>query len=214
MPLVSACEASQQASFEDRVRGLVLTNYVHGFPAEEFLELGGSPFPMLEPMLADSALKDYWPNIVLAIGYSTSRLAFPLLRSFLWDRFRGEVDFATLRALGSVPTAMGCLTTPDSSEVLAFLERGTDPKTWGGLPWWSPRFETRDDLCFYFSKLSVSGLGYSEYATAGAILRRLESGPPDPRLSFVVKSARERNEEILRNTRLGYLRAHREEGKH
>jgi hypothetical protein len=196
---------------QERVRSLVMQNFIHGFPADaalEIAELGPAAYPILAPMLADTTYKPYWGNIVLAIGYSGSPAAFQVLRGFARDRFHGEVDLETFLALGTVPTALGILPANDSTAALEYLETGAKPSTWANLPWSYAPLAAGDKLSFYFSKLCIGGLGYSESPVATGILARLAANPPDPRQSLSLKSAQRRNQEIIAKTRLGYIRAH------
>jgi hypothetical protein len=91
------------------VRRLVTGSYVHGLPYDKARALGPLALPVLEKLLRDPSMKRDWTNVVTAIAYVGDPQGYRLLRDFLWNRFTGEVDNATWRALLAVPNVMGVI---------------------------------------------------------------------------------------------------------
>jgi hypothetical protein len=187
----------------------VTPNYFHGLPYQKAHAFGPRAIPTLERLLHDDAYKSQWRNIVLTIGFIGDRRSFEILRAFTWDRFRGEIDQATLNAIMEVPSAMGCIpAVQKSSGAVPYLERGTDPRVWARLPWTQKRLSV-DDLAFILSKRCFSGLSWTGTRETDRFLTELSAKPYDPQLRASVNDAIRRNREISKVGLSAYIESWR-----
>jgi len=167
-------------------------------PYQKGHDFGPQAIPTLKRLLDDETYKPCWRNVVLTIGFIGGKESFEILRAFMWDRFRGEIDEATLNAMMEVPSAMGAIpAVQESSGAVPYLERGTDPRVWFRLPWTQKRLSA-DDLAFILSERCFSGLSWTGTREAEHFLTRLSEKPYDPRQSSLARSALVRNREIQR----------------
>jgi len=147
-------------------------------------------------MLADSGMKAKWRSVVTTIAYIGSARSFEILRSFMWDRFKGPVDNETWKALLMVPNVMGTIPDTPQSPVIDYLEKGTDPTFWKRLPWTERVHQQIGDLEVVLSEVSINGLSCTGTERAGRILERLRKKPHSASQLSNIKEGIEINEEV------------------
>jgi hypothetical protein len=210
--LVLPNAASAAPPADSALIAFITPMYHHGLPYGKGRAFGPRAIPTLERLLRDEAYKRQWPNIVLTIGFIADVRSFEILRAFTWERFRGEIDGPTFAAMQEVPSAMGCIVGArrQAPEVVIYLERGCDPKTWRRLPWTQGNLSAEDGW-FVLSKRCVSGLSWTGTAETDRFLHDLSAKPYDQRHRSVVQSALERNRKILKVGLPAYIEAARKE---
>jgi hypothetical protein len=137
--------------------------------------LGPEALPELASLLRDDRYKNQWFVIVHAINFIGDPAGFPVVRDFIFDRFRGEVDDPTFQALYSVVLSMGPLAARSDS-AFQFLIGGTDPSFWTKIHWTNAHHKGAY-LRVFLSELSITQLGVSGRPAAVPVLERLMRAP-------------------------------------
>jgi len=192
----------------------VSRTYIHGVPYDEARKLGPGAVPTLKLLLGDIALKPYWRNIILTIGFIGGPESYGILRSFTWDRFKGELDDETFSALIEVPDAMGCIAAVrESPEALTYLEKGTSRETWARLPWAVKKYPP-EYVAERLSNLSISGLSWTGSPQAERVLIKLSGKPRDERQRRALQVSLNRTREIARIGLADYVKTWKEKTTH
>ena len=110
-------------TLEDSVAGFVQQRFIHSVPYVEAHQLGPRALPILIKLFEDPKYKASWANIALTISYVGEPEGFEAIRSFIMDRFHGEVDLETFRALIAAHTTLGPLAAR-SPAALRYLMNG------------------------------------------------------------------------------------------
>jgi hypothetical protein len=158
--------------------------------------LGGAALPILAGMLRDETLRPVWKNATAAIGYIGDVAYFDTLRSFVWDRFSGDVDATAFRAMKMAQISLGMMACT-STQVLDYLERCVNPDVWQTLRWhWGADQGRR--LGVEMSLFTLIALGYTDSERAASILSAVLAHPFDAEQVLVAREALDR----LKKTRV------------
>lgn len=182
--------------------------YVHGVPYEQAHALGREALPVLQEILADSLETGNWATACATIGSIGEPEGFPILHGFVWQRFKGDVDETTLRALSSAQQCIGLLAS-NSPATIDYLSQGADPGFWTTLPWSSPR-HTQEKLGLLFARLSISGLGYVDNPRARAELVRIRGQERLPILRREAEAALAASDSVEARGLPAYMKSLRE----
>jgi hypothetical protein len=125
--------AAEQNS-ESKVNTLVTGYYIRGVPYGAARDLGPEAVPHLASVLRDERMKPHWKNTVQILNYVGAPTSFPILRQFIVDRFKGEIDQETYLAISAAIVTMGPLARI-SPQAFQFLATGTNPKSWASVRW-------------------------------------------------------------------------------
>jgi hypothetical protein len=158
--------AASSAPTRSEVLSFVQTMWMHGPPFHRAQDLGSASLSTLYEALRDQNSRRYWSNAVFAIGAIGDTASFDTLLNFIWDRFSGDVDLDTFRALMGAQAAFGTMSAR-SPKVLQYLERTSRPVAWRAIRW---RYESNsgDKLSRIMSKMAIQSLSLS--ASPGAAL--------------------------------------------
>lgn len=162
-----------------RVRELVLVHHFHGLPYEGTRVLGLEALPVLEEILFDPTLSEFWTNAVGALGLIAEPECTPILLAFV-ARSRGEVDVRHFRSLTEVPRALAHVARNGDAlaeRVLLELSEGRYP-----LDAFSHGRHSGDQLVAGFVDLAINGLGVASTSTTRAALDRLHAANEIPSL--------------------------------
>jgi hypothetical protein len=192
--LVIRPNASTPAVLQAEVRDVVARLYEHGMPRTRARNLGAAALPILAGMLRDDALRQVWQNAAAAIGYIGDVAYFDTLRSFVWDRFSGDVDASAFRAILMAQISLGMMASM-SPPVLDYLERCVNPDTWQTLSWYSGRDQGRR-LGVAMSLFTLIALGYTDSERAASILSVVLAHPYDTEQVLVAREALDRLNKI------------------
>lgn len=182
-------EPSRPSTDDDlhgKVVAFVKPSYIHGVPYERAHRLGPEALPILETLLADSAFKPQWSNIVAVTAFVDAPRSFDVLTQFLEKRFHGEVDHPTYLALTNVVAVLG---TVHDRRVGPYLMRGADRETWSRLRWREGN-TPKDRLGSLLARLSLSSLSFS--------------GTEETRV-FLTQRRRDANEDWEKRNLTGFL---------
>ncbi len=155
---------------------LVCRQRIHGIPFEDAHALGPGAIRRLGEILKNEHYKGCWANAAAVIGTIATPSSFSILREFVWERFRGDVDSETFTALEGATAALGMSLSTDSTAVLDYLVRGADPEFWAKRPWSYPKMDPTA-INFLFSRFCIHGLGYTGSPQARSVLLRLQQRP-------------------------------------
>jgi hypothetical protein len=125
---------SAEQKFEDRVNTLVTGYYIRGVPYGAARDLGAEAVPHLAKALRDESMKPHWKNTVQILNYVGAPTSFPILRHFIMDRFKGEIDQETYLSISAAIVTMGPLARI-SPQAFQFLANGSNPKSWAPVRW-------------------------------------------------------------------------------
>lgn len=166
--------------------------FVHGMPYEDAGRFGPKALPTLRFLLTDNEYRPNWGYVVTAIAFIGEPGGFEILREFLMDRFKGEVDGDTFSALIVAPSVLGIIHDP---RVTAYLVRAVEPTSWRGIRW---SFESYRDsnLRLLLSEQAITGLSYTGTDQARKVLERLDANPLSPTHLTTIRSGIARNEKI------------------
>jgi hypothetical protein len=206
LPLLQVAGANASP---DVARDFVITQYTHGVPYEDAHALGESALPQLEAMLHDPLMKPHWSTIVTTIAYVGKARSFQVLKDFMWKRFEGTVDDTTWRALLNTPNVMGVIPDGPGAAVSSYLEKGTNPAFWDGLPWKDSYHGPHGDLGIMLSKVSINGLACTGTKHAATALAALKTKPYSPRQLPNIVEGLSINEEVAKRGVVAYMRARR-----
>lgn len=163
--------------------------YFEGFPLDAARDLTPAAVDRLAQMLASPDERDYWSNVVLALGASGSPRAVAPLATFAQIRPTGEVDAAWYQARMALPVALGSLAS-DSDEAFALLRamaRDSSPD-----PGWSFQSLRGASLAGALRRAAVTGLAVSGRPDAEVVFDELrdEPGTAHSELASHLESAR------------------------
>jgi hypothetical protein len=179
---------------EDSIAGFVQQRFIHGVPYVEAHQLGPRALPILINLFEDPRYKASWVNIALTISYLGEPEGFEVLRSFIMDRFHGEVDLETFQALVTAQTTLGPLAA-HSPEPLRYLMEGVNPDYWRELPWTFRSYQGAErDLAM--SRWSITALSYTGTPQAGQLLEELYRKPYSERQRDVITEGLARHKEV------------------
>jgi hypothetical protein len=204
----AAVVSDRGALLAQTVQEFVGKRYVHGVPYDQAHALGREALPALQAVLSDTHRAEDWATACATIGSIGDAAGFPILRDFVWRRFKGKVDETTLQALRSAQQCIGLLAS-DSPSAVAYLTHGADPSFWSKLPWQSPR-HTPEKLALLFARLSISGLGYVRDPSARAELVRIQSESSRPLLQREAWAALVTSDSVQTRGLAGYMKSLRE----
>jgi hypothetical protein len=193
-PTAKVARPRTDDDLRSKVVAFVKPLYIHGVPYDRAHRLGQEALPILEALLADSALKPQWTTIVAVTAFVDAPRSFDVLTHFLQNRFRGEVDHQTYSALMNVLAVLG---TVHDRRVGPYLIRGADRKTWSRLQWRFRR-DTKDRLATSLAHMCLSGLSFSGTEEARAFLTKRLKSAADDWEKRNIPGLLERNEAIRR----------------
>jgi hypothetical protein len=185
---------------------LVHTLYIHGMPPSLPQALGPGAVRYLEEVLEDTTAKKYWFNAAAMTGDIGSKRSFRVLRRFVWNRFRGPVDGATLRALIIAQSSMSGIVPEVEPRAEEYLWHGANPAYWDSLPWLSGN-RTRRDMGVILSQISITSLGWIGSKRCEDWLEALSKRPFHPRQRGTIAEALAHARGIRRMGREAYFRA-------
>jgi hypothetical protein len=170
--------SSVQAAETD-VRAFVHTRYRHGIPYDQAVRFGPSNVPILLEMLRDPAERDFYPNIIWTLGVIGDGRATDPLINFLERDIQGEIDPVLIRALMTVPMALGHIAAKGNTNALNYLVSRAGADAWRNrkLPW---KAQGRSGEQVYGTDLidgSIMALGISARPEAIRALKDLEARP-------------------------------------
>ncbi len=159
---------------------MVRADYVEGLPYAEARQLTPADVERLSEMLQDPGEAEHHENIVMALGISGARKAYPALVEFEDRAVEGEADAAEYRARRAVPLAMGHLAGTDPRALRFLLEaaRREGPES---APRWSYLYLRDQKLAGILRRAAITGVAMSGQPEAVAALRALgERARDDP----------------------------------
>jgi hypothetical protein len=183
------------AQFEDEVTKFYTVEYYHGLPRLKARGYGRRSLPILARLLRDPSAKRQWHQIVAGIGFVGDTAYFDTLRSFIWERFRGSVDFRTYMGLMQAQASLGAMATL-SPRVRGYLETTARASAWDGLPWYSPSPDSRASVARKMRRMSVGSISYTDSDWATNLLSELSLAEQDPEIVEAVSIGREVNGKI------------------
>ena len=183
--------------FEDQVtRFYTGGEYIHGLPRIRALKLGRRSLPIMARLLRERGTRRYWHQIAAGIGLFGDTAYFDTLRGFVWDRFRGPVQFDAFKALMQAQASFGPMAT-HSSRVRTYLESMTSDRAWDSIPWHSPPPDTRVYVAKRMEMMTIVAISYSGTEWAEKLLLDLPASQ-DPEIQRQISIGRSVNEEIRR----------------
>jgi hypothetical protein len=168
--------ALSQTELEDRVDRLIETHYSHGLPPPSARALGSAALPILGRMLRDERYKPQWNKIAQAIGNIGDTAYFDTLRAFIWDRFRGRIDRATLTAIEITQNNLYPMASI-MPRALDYLIATATPAAWSSLPWNLPDYPP-SAVAVNMSRFTLSALSLTDSERVQEILDS-QPGPAD-----------------------------------
>ncbi len=204
-PCAADTRGTRQPEWVGSLTSFVMQVFDEGVPYGEAHEFGPEALPYLEEWLNDPGQKPNWSNIAVTIGYIGDPKGFEVLRSFVQDRFRGEVDGETFRALRCAQGVLGAIASR-SPAALAYLERCTNPESWSSVNWAYHRLDD-ESLRLLFTKLTITALSMVGTQEAGRFLEHLREKPYDGRQLPNITEGLRRHREIARRGLDGYFNA-------
>jgi len=194
-------ESSQpDPEFENEVMKFYTAEYFHGLPRMKARALGRRSLPILARLLRDPSAKQYWHQVAAGIGFVGDTAYFDTLRSFVWDRFHGPVDFRTYMGLMQAQASLGAMATL-STQVRAYLETVAQPGAWDTLPWHSPPPDSRESVGRRMRRMTIGSISYTDSDWATALLSEIPVPERDADMAEAVATGREVNNKV----RLGGL---------
>jgi len=193
-------------TWEDSIAGFVQQRFIHSVPYVEAHQLGPRALPILINLFDDARYKASWANIALTISYVGGPEGFEPLRSFIMDRFHGEVDLETFQALGTAQSALGPLAA-HSPAALRYLMNGVNPDYWRELPWTFRTYEGAE-RGLAMSRWSITALSHTGNPQAGLLLEELYEKPYSDRQRDVIAEGLARHKEVSAKGIEKYLAEH------
>jgi hypothetical protein len=166
--LLGLLAAPAWADPADEAEAWVRELYYEGLPLEPAAGLDDAAVARLIELLEDPAEAAHHGNVVLALGASGHRDAYPALAAFADDAPAGEVDRATFRARTQLRLAFGYLARHDARALRWLLEPGD-----GAPPAWHFRRQRGEALRVLLDELTLTGLALSGSPTAAARLEQV-----------------------------------------
>lgn len=199
-----AFDASSDSTFTATVTAFATTGWLHGVPYAEAHALGPKSLPVLSRLLRDPTFSGSWAYTVTTMAFVDAPGTLDTLRSFLRDRFQGDVGVDTFQALLVTPSMMGTLSDP---RVVPVLSLWIDPAYWKSTPWWFEVYRGAD-LGVLLSKSAINGISYSGSKQAGEILGALKKQPYSEQQVSNIDEGIKRHEEIAKVGFAEYARSH------
>jgi hypothetical protein len=191
---------------EDSIAGFVQQRFIHSVPYIRAHQLGPRALPILIKLFEDPKYKASWANIALTISYIGKPEGFEAIRSFIMDRFHGEVDLDTFQALITAQTTLGPLAA-HSPAALRYLMNGVNPNYWRKLPWTFGTYQgAARDLAM--SRSSITALSHTGTPQAGRLLKELYRKPYSERQRDVIAEGLARHTEVSAKGIERYLAEH------
>ncbi len=153
----------------NKVDMLIHNHYMNGIDYAQARALGPDAIPYLVEQLNDPEQKEFWVNIIVTIGFIEDSSAISPLKDFL-ETTVGEVDVFTLRALLSVPFAIGCIASSGERESLNYLETWVDTPDVPPASW---SYQNKDVRAL-LSEFALTGMAVSGRAEAREKLEQLQ----------------------------------------
>lgn len=171
---LTACTYSYtQTSQKLDIKSFVTRLYIHGLPYDEAKAYGKQAVPELLLLLKDPSLEEYWPNIVLALGFIGDESATKPLISFM-ENSRGEISIHKFRAILRVFQSLGHISQSGNKESLNLLKSYTDINTWKTRNLRYAYAQYRDEaLSEVLARQAIVGLGISGKAEANQQLKKI-----------------------------------------
>jgi hypothetical protein len=193
-------------TLEDSVAGFVQLRFIHSVPYARAHQLGPRALPVLIKLFEDPKYKGSWASIALTISYIGEPEGFGAIRSFIMDRFHGEVDSETFRALVAAQSTLGPLAA-HSPAALRYLMNGVDPHYWRELPWTFQTYQgaVRDVA---MSRWSITALSLTGTPEAGSLLKKLNRKPYSEMQRDVIADGLARHKEVSAKGIEKYLMEH------
>jgi len=201
-----AGRGSANLTREDSIAGFVQQRFIHSVPYVEAHQLGPRALPILINLFEDARYKASWANIALTISYVGGPEGFEPLRSFIMDRFHGEVDLETFQALGTAQSALGPLAA-HSPAALRYLMDGVNPDCWRELPWTFRTYKGAE-RGLAMSRWSITALSHTGNPQAGLLLEGLYEKPYSDRQRDVIAEGLARHKEVSAKGIEKYLAEH------
>jgi HEAT repeat protein len=193
-------------TWEDSIAGFVQQRFIHSVPYVEAHQLGPRALPILIKLFEDARYKTSWANIALTISYTGEPEGFETLRSFIMDRFHGEVDLETFQALAAAQITLGPLAA-HSPAALRYLIEGVNPDYWRELPWTFRTYQGAErDLAM--SRWSITALSHTGTPQAGLLLEELYEKPYSERQRDIITEGLARYKEVSAKGIEKYLAEH------
>ena len=193
-------------TWEDSVAGFVQQGFRHSVPYVQAHQLGPRAIPILIKLFEDPKYKASWANIALTISYIGEPEGFEEIRSFIIDRFHGEVDGETFQALIAAQSTLGPLAA-HSPAALRYLVEGVNPDYWRELPWTFRSYQGAErDLAM--SRWTITSLSYTGTPQAGLLLEELYRKPYSDRQRDVIAEGLARHREVSAKGIERYLAEH------
>ncbi|HEY0680205.1 MAG TPA: hypothetical protein VGD17_18095 [Chitinophagaceae bacterium] len=165
IPLAFCFSGSGQTAPQVPVKEFVTKLYIHGLPYDQAKAYGKPAVSELLTLLRDQTLEEYWPNIVLTLGYIGDPSAVKPLMDFM-ENSSGEVSIHRFRAILRIFQALGHISQTGNKESIMHLNDYTSLNSW----------KTRE-LKFKFNQYSQENL--SEVLARQAIVGLGISGLPE-----------------------------------
>ena len=193
-------------TWEDSIAGFVQQRFIHSVPYVEAHQLGPRALPILIKLFEDARYKTSWASIALTISYIGEPEGFEALRSFIMDRFHGEVDLETFQALIAAQSTLGPLAA-HSPAALRYLMNGVNPNYWRELPWTFQTYQgaVRDVA---MSRWSITALSLTGTPEAGHLLKKLNRKPYSEMQRDVIAEGLARHKEVSSKGIENYLAEH------
>jgi hypothetical protein len=193
-------------TLEDSVAGFVQKRFIHSVPYLEAHQLGPRALPILIKLFEDPEYKASWANIALTISYISEPEGFEPIRSFIMDRFHGEVDGDTFHALITAQMTLGPLAAR-SPAALRYLMNGVNPSYWRELQWTFQTYQgSQRDVAM--SRWSITALSCTGTPQAGRLLKKLNRKPYSEMQRDVIEEGLVRHKEISAKGIENYLTEH------
>jgi hypothetical protein len=158
---------------KESVREFVSRHYIHGMPYDQAQSYGKQAIPELLAMLQDQSVQQYWPNIVMTLGYIGDASAAGPLIKFMESSY-GELSLEKFRTILRVFQALGHMSQSGNPELLKVLREYTSLNSWRVK---NLRFSYNQykgaALSEVLARQAIVGLGISGRVEANARLKEL-----------------------------------------
>ena len=156
----------------ERAEALALARYHEGFPPEYGAEITEAGAARLAELLADPARAAHHATLIEALAASGAPGAYEALAGYAQRDLGESIDARQLRALRTLPVAMGRLARSDDRALEWLLEAAGDS---GPAPFAS-RVHSAEALGARLHRQALLGLGLSGRPEAAARLRAISAG--------------------------------------
>lgn len=202
---VAAQEPATTQELGGRVAEFIRGSHDHGVPYSTAREFGPAALPYLREWLGSDALKQHWTNIIWTIGYIGEPEDFVTIRTFIDERFSGEIDDHTFNSMLAAVHVLGHLSAR-SDAALGYLHAHTNPAGFANVKWTFLSFRDKKRNVL-LSKFAINALSLTGRPEVKAILEKLRRDPYDQNQVSNINEALLRHEEVMRRGREQYLKA-------